>query len=65
MTKWKHFPLGLRTLKTALAITLSVALVRLFVTDTLSVFYAAFGSLIAMERTGSALSSRRSASSSA
>lgn len=51
MTKWKHFPLGLRTLKTALAITLSVALVRLFVTDTLSVFYAAFGSLIAMERT--------------
>ncbi len=51
MTRWKHFPLGLRTLKTGIAITLAVLLVRLFVTDSLSVFYAAFGSLIAMERT--------------
>ena len=30
MTKWKRFPLGLRMLKTAAAITLSVFLVRLF-----------------------------------
>ena len=51
MTRWKHFPLGLRTLKTGIAVTLAVLLVRLFVTDELSVFYAAFGALIAMERT--------------
>lgn len=51
MTRWKHFPLGLRTIKTGIAVTLAVLLVRLFVTDSLSVFYAAFGALIAMERT--------------
>ncbi len=47
----KHLPLGLRTLKTAIAVTLSVLLIRLFATDSLSVFYAAFGALIAMETT--------------
>lgn len=47
----KHLPLGLRTIKTALAVALSVLLVRLFVTDSLSVFYAAFGALVAMDTT--------------
>ena len=51
MTKWKRFPLGLRMLKTAAAITLSVFLVRLFANEPLSVFYAAFGALVAMEPT--------------
>ncbi len=54
MRRWKHFPLGLRTLKTAIAVTLAVLLVRLFATDTMSVFYAAFGALVAMDRTFSA-----------
>ena len=31
MTRWKHFPLGLRTLKTGIAVTLAVLLV--FVAD--------------------------------
>lgn len=43
--------LGLRTLKTAIAVTLSVLLVRLFAAESLTVFYAAFGSLVAMETT--------------
>lgn len=43
--------LGLRTLKTAIAVTLSVLLARLFATDSLTVFYAAFGALVAMETT--------------
>lgn len=47
----KHSPIGLRTLKTGLAVFLSVLLVRCFVTDDLSVFYAGFGALIAMDRT--------------
>lgn len=51
MKKWKHLPLGLRTLKTGIAVTLAVLLVRLFATDPLSVFYAAFGALVAMDRT--------------
>ena len=50
-TKTKFHPFGLRVLKTALAVTLSVMLVRQFVTDSLSVFYAAFGALIAMDTT--------------
>lgn len=54
MRKWKHFPLGLRTLKTAIAVTLAVLLVRLFATDSTTVFYAAFGALVAMDRTFSA-----------
>ena len=50
-TKTKFHLFGLRVLKTALAVTLSVMLVRQFVTDSLSVFYAAFGALIAMDTT--------------
>lgn len=42
---------GLRTLKTALAVTLSVLLARCFSSRSLTVFYAAFGALIAMETT--------------
>ena len=47
----KQFPFGPRMLKTAVAVTLSVMLVRLFDTEPLSVFYAAFGALIAMDTT--------------
>lgn len=47
----KFFPFGLRVVKTAVAVTLSVALIRQFATDSLSVFYAAFGALIAMDTT--------------
>lgn len=52
MTKrqW-HFPVGLRIFKTALAVTLSILLVRLFQADSLTAFYAAFGAAIAMETT--------------
>ncbi len=50
-TKTKFHLFGLRVIKTALAVTLSVMLVRQFVTDSLSVFYAAFGALIAMDTT--------------
>lgn len=38
-------------LKTALAVMLSILLVRLFATDSQTVFYAAFGAVIAMETT--------------
>ncbi len=51
MTKRQRHILGLRIFKTALAVTLSILLVRLFVTNTLTEFYAAFGALIAMETT--------------
>lgn len=47
----RHLPLGLRTLKTAIAVTLAIVLVRQFATEPLSVFYAAFGALIGMDRT--------------
>lgn len=47
----KHLPIGLRTLKTGIAVILAVLLVRLFVTDSLSVYYAAFGALVAMDTT--------------
>lgn len=47
----RHFPFGLRMLKTALAVTLSIVLVRQFATDSQTVFYAAFGAVIAMETT--------------
>lgn len=47
----KFLPFGLRVSKTAIAVTLSVILIRQFVTDSLSVFYAAFGALIAMDTT--------------
>lgn len=49
--KHLHPPFGLRMCKTALAVTLSVFIVRLFAAESLSVFYAAFGALIAMETT--------------
>lgn len=49
--KHRSLPFGLRTLKTSLAVTFSVLLVRLFATEPLSVFYAAFGALIGMDRT--------------
>lgn len=42
---------GLRMLKTAIAVVLSIFLVRQFATDDLSVFYAAFGALISMDTT--------------
>lgn len=47
----KHLPFGPRILKTAIAVTLATFLIRLFDTEPLSVFYAAFGALIAMETT--------------
>lgn len=47
----KHIPFGPRMLKTAIAVTLAVLLIRLFDTEPLSVFYAAFGALIAMDTT--------------
>lgn len=50
-TKTKFHPFGLRVVKTAVSVTLSAALVRQFATDSLSVFYAAFGALIAMDTT--------------
>lgn len=51
MLRWKHISLGTRVVKTAIAVTLSVFLIRFFTTDDLSVFYAAFGALIAMDTT--------------
>ncbi|MBQ3217147.1 MAG: FUSC family protein [Oscillospiraceae bacterium] len=47
----KHLPFGPRIIKTAIAVTLATFLIRLFDTEPLSVFYAAFGALIAMETT--------------
>lgn len=49
--KQLHIPVGLRIIKTALAVTLSIFLVRQFADDTLTAFYAGFGALIAMETT--------------
>lgn len=49
--KQLHIPIGLRIFKTALAVTLSILLVRLFVDNSLTAFYAAFGAAIAMETT--------------
>ena len=51
MLRWKHISLGTRVVKTAIAVTLSVFLSRFFATDDLSVFYAGFGALIAMDTT--------------
>ena len=51
INKHLHIPIGLRIIKTALAVTLSIFLVRLFADDTLTAFYAGFGALIAMETT--------------
>ena len=51
MLRWKHISLGTRVVKTAIAVSLSVFLIRFFTTDDLSVFYAGFGALIAMDTT--------------
>lgn len=50
LRKTRHFP-GLRIVKTALAVALSVLLAQLLTQEPLSLFYAAFGALIAMETT--------------
>jgi uncharacterized membrane protein YgaE (UPF0421/DUF939 family) len=47
----KHLPFGLRTLKTALSVALSVLLARLFSTEADPMFYAALGGLVAMDTT--------------
>lgn len=47
----KHPPFGLRMVKTALAVSLAIVLVRLFDTEPLSVFYAALGALVVMDTT--------------
>ncbi len=47
----KRFHFGPRMVKTAIAVTLSIVFVRLFDPEPLSVFYAAFGALIAMDTT--------------
>ena len=46
-----HIPLGLRTVKTALSVTLSVLLVRFFSMENDAMFYAALGGLVAMDTT--------------
>ena len=47
----KHLPFGLRTIKTALSVALSVLLVRLLSTESDAMFYAALGGLVAMDTT--------------
>ncbi|MBR4308362.1 MAG: FUSC family protein [Oscillospiraceae bacterium] len=47
----KHLPFGLRTLKTALSVALSVFLARLFTAEADGMFYAALGGLVAMDTT--------------
>ncbi len=49
--KWRVFPFGLRVIKTALAVMISVLLVGFFTDEPLALFYAAFGALIAMDTT--------------
>lgn len=47
----KHLRPGLRMVKTAISVIVSIVLVRQFAEEPLSVFYAAFGALISMETT--------------
>ena len=47
----KNLRPGLRMVKTAISVILSIVLVRQFAEEPLSVFYAAFGALISMETT--------------
>ncbi len=47
----KRFHFGPRMVKTAIAVSLSIIFARLFDPEPLSVFYAAFGALIAMDTT--------------
>lgn len=46
-----HLPVGLRTLKTALAVTIALFTVRLYTDDPDAMFYAALGALVAMDTT--------------
>lgn len=46
-----QLPLGLRTVKTALSVALSVLFVRLFSAENDAMFYAALGGLVAMDTT--------------
>ena len=47
----KHLPFGLRTMKTALAVTLALVAVQLYTDDNDAMFYAALGALVAMDTT--------------
>ena len=47
----KNLPIGLRTVKTALAVTLAVLLVRLYSDNNDSIFYAAMGAAVGMDIT--------------
>lgn len=47
----KRLPFGLRTVKTALSVTIAVFLVRLFTDDADAMFYAAMGGMVAMDTT--------------
>lgn len=49
--KQLHLPIGLRTFKTALAVTLALFLVRLYSSNSDAAFYASFGALVAMDTT--------------
>lgn len=47
----KHLPFGLRTLKTAISVTVALLIVRLYTNDNDAMFYAALGALVAMDTT--------------
>ncbi len=47
----KHLPFGLRTVKTAVSVAISVLLVRLLSKEADAMFYAALGGLVAMDTT--------------
>ncbi len=47
----KYLPFGLRTLKTALSVTLALLVVQIYTNDNDAMFYAALGSLVAMDTT--------------
>lgn len=47
----KHLPFGLRTVKTALAVTIALLIVRIYTDNSDAMFYAALGALVAMDTT--------------
>lgn len=47
----KHLPFGLRTMKTALSVTLALIVVQLYTDSSDAMFYAALGALVAMDTT--------------
>lgn len=49
--KQLHLPFGLRTLKTALSVTIALLIVRLYTDNNDAMFYAALGALVAMDTT--------------